>query len=316
MNMRMAKSRSLFRLLRLAQWEGKGRLVCALLCLALAIQPETVTLGDEFTKEDLTTAERRKTEALKEAEGAVQALEDEKQLASKRRDREAVKSLISRIKQEKENLRALTKLPPEHFARMIVLERKQAADREHAQQVEKDQGGRPALGNGAGDRDREQVEVDAEKQKLEAAAEAERWRLSGNCPIKLVYVNFRNTDVDSVRRGARLAGLRIDIPNHLFGEVTFVYCKVENCRDEPVEAYELLIEFINGFDEVIKEQTLQGTLLKPHEQRGTENGWQKIETAVQVRVSLQRVKLANGNVWTRLPTHEHVTMVVKKPEGA
>lgn len=266
----------------------------------------------EITEEARAAAKERKTTVIAQAKQRVQELENQRIAAAKNRDWATVTSLLSEIKQARRELVDATKKTVEAYARESDRDGDDAGDtpampapKPHRNDVD-DEPAAPAP----------EPEPDPEAERRAAAAEAERQRLSGGCPLKITMVDFYHADVDSIRRGYRLAGMTSDIPSNLVGECTLVTYKLENCVDEPVEAYETLVQFLDGFDEVIDEHTLQGTLLAPHEERKTRNGWPKIDTAVQVRVFLQRTKLRGGEIWRREPHHEQVSEDVKKPQGA
>jgi hypothetical protein len=125
-------------------------------------------------------------------------------------------------------------------------------------------------------------------------------------------VNFVHADAEAVRLGAA-ANL---FPSDLSGPKTIVICEVVNKSGQSVVAYEFLCEFLDGFDKIIAEKTFQGTLLPNTESTKTINGIPPIELAVQMKLFIQRAKLADGTIWERQPEHKRVGMLVKKLEGA
>ena len=268
----------------------------------------------ELSEEAKNTGKERRDAAIAQAKQQVADLEKQRTAAAKDRHMSIVASLVGQIKQAKAEVTRASKKTVEDYAHEVD------PDRENAKggRVNPAQNPKPDHD----DPDEKAAEpaqipkLDLAAEQAAAAAEAERLKTSGGCPLQLTSVDFYHADVDSIRQGRRLAGMTSDIPAELTGLCTFVLCKVENCVDEPVEAYELLVQFIDGFDEVIEEQRLQGKLIAPLEKRASKNGWPKVETAVQVRVFLQRTKLADGQLWRREPGHEHVSILVKKPKGA
>lgn len=288
--------------------------------LSAALLSQGVIAG-ELSEEEAAAAKRRRAEAIAMLEASITDLEKQKSTAVKADDRITVRSLLADIKAARLALFKAKKKTLEEFAADIasdaakakVEEEQKRMQAEQAKAKEKEAAERAQVEQAAAQR---RAELERAAKLREQEAEAERLEQSGGCPLKLTRVNFYHADVDSIRRGARLSGARDDIPKHLHGEVTFVSCGVQNCIDAPIEAHELLVQFINGFDEVIEEHILQGTLLTPGERRVTSNGWPKVETATQVRVVVERTKLADDQRWERRAEHKHVSLSAKKPEGA
>lgn len=154
--------------------------------------------------------------------------------------------------------------------------------------------------------------INSEKEKAEREAEdAERIRLSGGCPLKIFKGNFFHVDSEAARLGRTMGVLSPEIR----GNSTVIMWSIENRSDIPVEAYEVLVEFLNGFDEVVHEQVFQGTRLDPAGKHDAMNGVPEIATAVQVRICAKRAKLINGDIWEKLPEHKQIGILLKKSEG-
>jgi hypothetical protein len=277
--------------------------LCAVLCAAQEVDP-----GDET----LAEARRKRETVVAELNEAVRHIEKERLAAIKKKDAALSQRLLPKLANARQELAAAKKKPLDEYAADIAAEREKEkrgqAERRAAQQREREQQ-RLASERAAAD------EADAERRALaereaalaEQKREPERFAKSGGCPLKVWGTAFSVKDVDSIRRGYRLMGYRDTFPAHLSGECIFVSCRISNRVDLQVDAYDLRIQFINGFDEVIKEQVLQGTNLPPGKETRLENGWPKIETVVKVRVLIDRTKLNDGQLWKREPHHEFVS---------
>jgi hypothetical protein len=276
--------------------------------------------GAGLTDEQIKAATAKQASVIKSLEEKVADLEGRKRIAVQEDDRAVVKELLVAIKEAKAALRKAPQRSLEDYLKDIenekqAAEQKRDAERREANRLAGELATRAAREQAA--KAAAEARQAAEEVARKAAIKDEEDRLmkSGGCPLRINGLNFYHADVDSMRRGARLLGSDDDIPREVFGKGTAVSCEIENCIDKPVEAHELEVEFLDGFDAVIKRATLQGTLLNPGEKRRIRNWWPWVETAVQVRVTLVRTKLANGDLWHRKPEHDRVSAAIKKPDG-
>jgi hypothetical protein len=274
-----------------------------------------VASGAELTEKEATAAKAKQAEELESLDAKVAALEQRKLAAGKAGDRPAVRDLIIALKEAKAELRKSKAKTLQDFAQQIVQEQvakeaQAAAERAQAEQkalAQKMEMERVAAERAEAAR-REEAERVAKADR--ERAEAERVRKSGGCPIELVRPGFYNANADTIRRYVAQA----NVPNDLFGESSFVSCFAVNCGDEHVEAFELLVQFLNGFDEVVAERKLQGTRLVRGEEYRVYHGWPRIETAVQVKIFVERTKTQSGDTWHRKPEHECVSVSCKRSD--
>ncbi len=204
------------------------------------------------------------------------------------------------LKEKKAELAAAVKRPIEEYFGDVLRDRKQA---EAAQQLLMEQRRRIEA---------EAAEKKAADLKAEQEDEAERREQSGNCPLKLKMANFSHLGSDQVSTAVH----RFFLPTEVPGPKTIVTCEVENKSGQPVEAYEIFIEFLDGFDAAIKEHRFQGTRVADAGFKKTTWGMEPVELAVQMRIYVQRVKTQDGAVWERRPEHNQVGKLVKKTDGA
>ena len=233
----------------------------------------------------------RRDAAITQAKQQVASLEKQRTAAARNHDAATVASLLHQIRTAKTELTKATKKTVEEYANEAV-----NADGINPEAPKPPQPPRP----------------DPAAEQAAAAEEAERRKLSGDCPLKLTMVNFVHADAEAVKTGAS-ANL---FPSDLYGPKTIVICEVVNKSGQAVEAYEFLCQFLDGFDEVVGEKTFQGTLLADGESKKTVNGIAPIELGVQMKLFIQRAKLADGTVWERKAEHKRIGMLVKKLEGA
>jgi predicted outer membrane protein len=273
----------------------KNAIVSGGLLLALS----AVALAVELTPEDLEAGAQRKRREVAEAQEAVDSLETARREAAKKQKPSEVKRISAELKQAKQALESRSSQSVETYAEMILADRKKSLDDQARVEEERKAAAQKA---------------EAELAALQETAkkEADRHRESGGCPLQIVGANFFHVDAETARLGARTGHL----PADLFGASTIVVCQLVNRASEPVEAHEILIQFVDGFDEVIREHTLKGTLLAPGQESKSVNGFPQVETAVTLKIFVQRTKLPDGTVWQRLPEHKQTGVVLKKPEGA
>jgi hypothetical protein len=256
-------------------------------------------LAIELTPADLAAGEQRKRLKVAGAQEAVDSLEAARRDAARKQKPGEVKRLSGELKNAKQVLEASSSKTVEAYAETILAEKQQALDEQTRIQEE-----RKATA--------QRLAVEFAEQQEQAKKEAERLQASGGCPLQIVGANFFHVDSDAARLGAAMG----KFPADLYGPSTIVVCSVVNRANEPVEAHELLVEFVNGFDEVIREHSLKGTLLAPGEESKSVNGFPQAETAVTLKIFVQRTKLPDGTVWQRLPEHKQTGVILKKPEGA
>jgi len=273
--------------------------VFALVCSLLGSTFPRAALAIELTPADLAAGEQRKRLKVAGAQEAVDSLEAARRDAARKQKPGEVKRLSGELKNAKQVLEASSSKTVEAYAETILAEKQQALDEQTRIQEE-----RKATA--------QRLAVEFAEQQEQAKKEAERLQASGGCPLQIVGANFFHVDSDAARLGAAMG----KFPADLYGPSTIVVCSVVNRANEPVEAHELLVEFVNGFDEVIREHSLKGTLLAPGEESKSVNGFPQAETAVTLKIFVQRTKLPDGTVWQRLPEHKQTGVILKKPEGA
>jgi hypothetical protein len=251
-----------------------------------------VSYSAEVTDDARALGKERRDAAVARAKQQVTTLEKQRAAAAKNRNMGEVASLLNQIKQAKQELNDATKKTVEDYAKEMV----DAGDDPNSRPAE------PA----------KQPPPDPVAEQAAAADENERKKLSGNCPLKLTTVNYFHADAEAIRLGSA-ANL---FPAGLSGPKTVVVCEVINKSGQTVEAWEFLCEFLDGFDQIIESKTFQGTLLADGESRKTVSSVAPIETAVQMKLFIQRAKLADGTIWERTPEHKRIGKLVKKLEGA
>jgi hypothetical protein len=285
------------------KWQSRFRLgrfvVLALGCGFLSVAHTHAALAIELTPADLAAGEQRKRREVAEAQEVVDALEIARRDASKKQKPGEVKRISTELKQARQVLEANSSKTVEAYAETILAEKQQAIEKQARVQEE-----RKATA--------QRLAVEFAEQQEKAKKEAERLLVSGGCPLQIVGANFFHVDSDAARLGVAMG----KFPDNVFGPSTIVVCSVLNRTNGPVEAHELLVQFVNGFDEVIREHSLKGTLLAPGEESKSVNGFPRAETAVTLKIFVQRTKLPDGTVWQRLPEHKQTGVILKKPEGA
>jgi hypothetical protein len=234
--------------------------------------------------DDLEAGRKQKAAEVSAAADAITDLEAARKEASKKQRFGEFKRLSLELKKEREHLRALEDTPVEDFAKRIAAKREteEAAQRTAEQQ--------------AADRREAQLRLD---QK-----EAERLRLTGGCPLEITGMNFFHSQGKVSRAFGRV------------GPSTMAVFTIVNRSTQPVDANEVLIQFYDGFDALIAEHTLQGALLKPGEESKVTNGLPEAETAITMKIFVQKAKLPDGRIWERLPEHKATGRLLKIPEGA
>lgn len=294
------------------------RIFAVLFVLVLAMPGHALEAG--LSEEQIAEAIRKRETVIKSLQEELAACEQDWRSAIKEKNKEQTKAQFQRLKELREQLPRVQERSVEEYAAEIEAAKKHAAEIESRAQAEKQAAAKRAEESRKLAMEKAAVEKEAAEKRARAEQEAaiaqekkeqERFDKSGGCPIKVWGTDFNLKDVDLIRRGSRLAGRPDPMPAELYGECIFVSCTVENCVETRVDAYDLRIQFINGFDEVIKEQVLQGTNIRPKETVEIRNGWPKIETVVKVRVLIERTKLNDGQVWRREAHHQFVSDTAK-----
>ena len=273
--------------------------VVALVCGLFGSAFSRAALAIELTPADLAAGEQLKRQEVAEAQQVVDALEIARRDASKKQKPGEVKRISGELKQAKQVLEATSSKTIEAYAETILEKKQQALAEQNRIQEE-----RKATA--------QRLAVELAEQQEKAKKEADRLQASGGCPLEIVGATFFHVDAETARLGARTGHL----PADLFGASTIVVCRLVNRASEPVEAHEILVQFVDGFDEVIREHTLKGTLLAPSQESKSVNGFPQAETAVTLKIFVQRTKLPDGTIWQRLPEHKQTGVILKKPEGA
>lgn len=259
------------------------RLVALLAICLCGISSSAV--AQDFSGDELAAAEQLQRREIAEAENSIAEIEADKKVASKNGDRDAVRRLSNDLRLAKQKLSATKKLAVEEFAR-IAAQRKLDAEAEKKRvRDERD----AAMAQAA----------EAHKQN------AERLNESGGCPLELTRVNFVHTS-------GRASGI---VPGE-FGDRTVIALDVANRSDKQVEAFEVRCVLKNGFDDVLREHKFVGAIVDPLEhKKALLTAAPQSETAVKMTVFIERVKMANGDIWQREPEHKHVSLSIENLEG-
>lgn len=245
----------------------------------------------EPSAEDLKAAAERKAKETSTAQATVNELDAARKEAGKKQRYDEFKKLSLELKEARSRLASLQDMTTEDFARIIIEERQAADDAARIAQQAKQAAEQQKANERAAEREREQKE----KERLE---------LSGGCPLEIIGGNFFHSD--------RIFGRTLGRP----GPCTVVKCVTVNRINEPVEAYELLVQFYDGFDALISEHKLQGALLNPGQESDSLNALPQVETAKSMHIYIRRTKMQDGAIWERKPEHKRTGAIWKKPEGA
>ena len=245
--------------------------------------------GQDFTDQELASAERDKERRITMLEEEADEVEKKKSEAVKRKDFASSKVLIQKVKQIKAEIRDAKRQKIEEYAEEAKAIRERLA--------------------------REQKELDevAKQREQEREADAVRMKMSGNCPLRVNGATFAHlTDVDLIALFHK-----VDARTTLgLTPLTAVMFEVTNRSGQEVIAWELFYELLDGFDEVIFKGEHKNPLIKVGESAKIRIGSDHVSQAVQMRIHVQRAKLKDGTVWERKPEHEQVGVIVKKLEGA
>jgi hypothetical protein len=253
--------------------------------LFVAVSSELVAA--EPSAEDMKVAADRRVTEIASLQAKVEELDlARKEASSKQRYRE-LRNLSLQLKDARTRLKAAQDMTIEDFARVIGEEREAAKKAMEAEQEATQR---------AADK--------AAAQRANEQKERERQELSGGCPLEIIGGNFFHSQ--------RIFGRTLGRP----GPCTVVKCITVNRAEAPVEAYELLVQFYDGFDKLIAEHKLQGALLKPNAESDSLNAFPMAETVKSMHIYIERTKMQDGAIWERKPEHRRTGMIWKKPEGA
>lgn len=285
---------------------SKGAIVMRLWTFAilLVFGVAAVLQAAPLSEIEQQAGKERKERVIAAVKKEMAELESNRSVAAKGGDGARAKELVKELRAKKAELAEAVKRPIEEYAADVLRERKEAEVAEKLAKEEQQERKR-----------REDADALAKKAadaKAEQEDENDRRKQSGNCPLKLQMVNFSHLGADQVS----LAVHKFFLPTEVPRPKTIVTCEVENKSGQPVEAYEIFVEFLDGFDAVIKEHRFQGTRLADADVKKTTWGVEPVEVAVQMRIYVQRVKTQDGAVWERGPEHKRVGKLVKKTDGA
>jgi len=264
------------------------------LWVAIVLLVPAFACADDVTDADMAAAKEAKAKVLSAMKKEIADLDRVRLSSAKNGDPQGAKVLAQQIKEKRTELGNATRKSLEEYAAEVSRQRQE----QEAQSM-----------RAAEEQERQAA---AEQAKAKAENEPERRRLSGNCPLKLGMINYFHVSAEATRLGVAAK----EFPQGLFGPQTIVVVEVENKFEQPVEAYEVLVEFLDGFDEVIQQQRFQGPRLQPGESRKSVNGVQRVDTALQMRVYLEKAKLEDGTIWKRLPEHKMIGKLNKQMDGA
>jgi len=257
-------------------------LVFAALCPLAAAEPAV---------DDMKAAAERKAKETATLQARIDELDATRKEAGKKQQYADYKRLGLELKAARSQLTAIQETTVEDFARIIVEERQEAEEAARMARQAKQDAERQAANEAA---------LKREKQEKEN----ERRELSGGCPLEIIGGNFFHSD--------RIFGRTRGRP----GPCTVVKCIIVNRANAPVEAYELLIQFFDGFDRLISEHKLQGALLNPDAESDSLNALPLAETTKSMHIYIERTKMQDGTIWERRPEHKRTGAIWKKPEGA
>lgn len=160
---------------------------------------------------------------------------------------------------------------------------------------------------------RQKLANDEKRAESDAAVEAERIKVSGNCPLQPQSAGFAHLtepDVIGVWRtmeSSAATGITA---------LTAISFDATNKASTTIDAWELSYELLDGFDEVLFQNTHRGTRLLPGERASVKFSAPHAPDAVQMTIYVQRVKTADGTLWERKPEHRRVGLLVKRLDGA
>jgi hypothetical protein len=246
----------------------------------------------------------RKERAVAAVKKEIADLESYRSVAAKEGDGARAREIVKELKAKKAELVEAVKRPIEEYAADVLREHKAAEAAEKIAEEEQRERKRREDANALAKK--------AADAKTEQEDEIDRRNQSGNCPLKLKMATFRHLGADAVSMAVHGVFLPKEVPR----PKTLVTCRVENRSGQPVEAYEIFLELLDGFDAVVKEHRFQGTSLADGEEISVSSGIEPVEVAAQMRIYVQRAKTQDGTVWERKPEHQRVGLLVKEKGGA
>lgn len=248
------------------------------------------SLAAATAADDMKAAAERKAKETAALQATVDALDAARKEAGKKKRYAEAKEIALKLKDARSQLAAVQKASVEDFARTIAEERQKAEEAAIAVQQARAEAARKA-------------EEELAEKKLADRKEEERLRLSGGCPLDIIGIDFFH----SRERLSRAFGM--------FGPCTLVKSHVVNRSGREIEAYELQIRLIDGFDKVLIERTVQGKSLRAGEKRPANHPFEYEGNAVTLKIFVQRAKFADGEMWER-KEGDVVGKMFKVPEGA
>ena len=266
----------------------------------------SVICAADVTEQELEEAKARNRQEILSTEAEIADLTKQKTAAAKADDRDVVKQKSADIRAASAKLTALKRKSSDDLRKEIADAKKQKAAKEEEQKAIAEQAAAQKAEAA------KRAEDDLRAAMARKQDEADRFEKSGGCPLKMVNASFFHARSDVAKAAIAIAaGTEMPI-----GPVTLAKCEIENCDGQPIEAYEVFVEFLDGFDDVIKDHSFKGTLLGVGENRTAYILVPIVEAAVQARIYIQRTKTSDGTIWQRQPQHKRVGKLVKKLEGA
>jgi hypothetical protein len=261
-----------------------GMQACCLMTVCGTFRPvpfceRCMAMADEepFTADELGAAEARKKAELKTASNSIRSLTEGISKARRSRADSLVRDLTQQRDQAKATLKAIEDKEIVEFAADVRSERL----REDLRQKE--------------------AAAEAALKMAEKAKEGElheQWlEHTQGCPLKPMGANFTVL---------KLRGLRPQT------SITF---QGTNVSQQRIIAYELTYRLIDGFDQTITSGNAKGKVIESGADVISEVSIEPYETAAQMRIYVERVRLEDGTVWERTPEHRKTGLLVEKFDG-
>lgn len=243
----------------------------------------------EPAADDMKAAVERKAKETAALQATVDELDSARKEAGKKQRYAEAKRIGLKLKDARSQLAAVQKASVADFAGTIAEERQKAEEAVIAVQQARAEAARKAEEALAG-------------KNLADRKEEERLRVSGGCPLDIIGLEFFH----SRDRLSRAFGM--------IGPCTLVKSHIANRSGKEIEAYELLVRLIDGFDKVLIERTVQGKLLRAGEKRPANHPFEYEGNAVTLKIFVQRAKFSDGEMWER-EEGDVVGKMFKVPEG-
>jgi len=190
----------------------------------------------------MKAAADRKANEVATLQAKVEELDAARKEAGKKQKYAEYRRLGLELKEARSQLVAAQEANVEEIAQAIADERQAAHDAARMAREARERVAQRAA---------ELAANEAAARREKEQKERERLELSGGCPLEITGGNFFHSE--------RIFGRALGRP----GPCTVVKCIIVNRVEAPVEAYELLVQFYDGFDRLIAEHKLQGALLNP-----------------------------------------------------